>query len=78
MFRSIGTPAAIHFEWDDEESLLRIVASSPDDPAAFRIGVQRRAVIPQLLDHLGVSIEHTTTFPVTSDGPLSAIADKVR
>ena len=74
-FRSIGTPAAIHFEWDDEESLLRIVASSPDDPAAFHLGPQRRAVIPRLLDHLGVSIEQTTSLPATSDGPLSVIAD---
>lgn len=73
--RSIGTPAAIHFEWDDEDSLLRIVASSPDDPAAFHLGAQRRAVIPRLLDHLGVSIGQTTTLPITSDGPLSVIAD---
>ena len=76
-YRAIGEPRAVAFEWDDDESLLRISAASPESREASRLttGTKKRCSVTHLLSNLGVSIPHTVRIPVTPDGPLAIIAD---
>ena len=71
----LGAPVAVHFEWDDEEFLLRIVASSPDDPAAYRIPKNSAISVTGLFRQLGISVTGTTRIPVEKHSSLSAVAD---
>lgn len=75
--RNIGEPRAVAFEWDDEDALLRISAASPESPEASPLGksLTARVTVTALLRQLGVTVESTTRFPVTQDGPLAVIAD---
>ena len=71
----IGDPVAVFFEWDPDDSLLRIVASSPADPDSYRVGVRNRIGVKGLLGSLGVEVDKTGPHPVIADGPLAVIAD---
>lgn len=73
--RAMGEPVAVFFEWDADDSLLRVVASSPDDPASYRVGRALRASVHGLLEQIDVHVGETTAFPATPDGPLAVIAD---
>ena len=72
---SIGHPSAVHFEWDPDEHLLRIVASSPDDPAAYALTKAGRVSIAPILAVLPVEISEPVGPPTRADGPLALIAD---
>lgn len=72
---SLGDPAAVHFEWDDEACLLRIVASSPDDPAAYRLGRHGRVTVTGMIRDLGLHIGKTMQIPARRDTRVSTIAD---
>lgn len=73
----IGEPRAVAFEWDDEESLLRVSAAAPDAPEASPL--PRKAShgvrVTMLLKQLGVTVPETTRFPTRRDGPLAVILD---
>ena len=71
----LGQPVAIHFEWDPDEYLLRIVASSPDDPAAYVIPKNSALAVTGLFRQLGVKVTETTRIPVEKQGRLAGIAD---
>lgn len=75
LYESLGSPRAIHFEWDDDGSLIRIVAANPGDSGSYRICTNGEYTITDLIDAIGVSFLETTRVPTTSDGPLAAIAD---
>lgn len=74
-FRHMGGPAAIFFEWDDEDGLLRVVASAPADPAAYTVPQSRRIRIPGLAEALGLEFEAPDRIPVHRDGTFAVIAD---
>ena len=76
-YRAIGEPRAVAFEWDDDESLLRISAASPEsrESSPLTTGLKKRCSITNLLNSLGVSIPHTVRIPATPDGPLAVIVD---
>ena len=75
--RAIGEPRAIAFEWDDDASLLRISAASPESPEASRLPstMSHGVTVTALLRELGVSFPGTTRLAATPDGPLAIIAD---
>lgn len=73
--KHMGFPRAVFFEWDDEDSLVRIVASAPDDPAAYRVPQSRRLRIPGLLASLGVSAPEAVRIHAERDGTFAVIAD---
>ena len=72
---SFGKPSAVFFEWDEDECLLRIVASSTADPAARKLGEKGRVALGGVFTAIGVDIAEPCTIPVTADGPLALIAD---
>lgn len=72
---ALGDPVAVHFEWDSDDYLLRIVASSPDDPAAYPIPKTKRLSVGPMLADLGVRVTERTRIPVASDSRLSVVAD---
>ena len=72
---SIGEPSAVHFEWDPDEHLLRIVASSRDDPAAYALTKDGRVTIAPILTVLPIEISEPVGPPTRADGPLALIAD---
>lgn len=76
-WRALGEPAAIHLEWDPEEYLLRVVASSPDDPAAYELAQKRLKFGAQaLLRQLGLNYgTGTHRFPLTPTGRIALTAD---
>ena len=74
-FRHMGEPAAVFFEWDDEDSLLRVVASAPADPAAYTVPASRRVRVPGLAGTLGLTFSQPDRIPVTRDGSFAIIAD---
>lgn len=74
-YERMGEPRAVFLEWDDEASLMRLVASSPDDPSAYLVGTQARFCPSGALEAMGVDIPEATAFPVTPDGPLALIAN---
>ena len=76
-YQAIGEPRAVAFEWDDDESLLRISAASPESPEASNLttGTKKRCGVTYLLRSLGVSILHTVRIPAIPDGPLAVIVD---
>lgn len=71
----LGSPAAVHFEWDADECLLRIVASSPDDPAAYKVTKNGYLSVTGLFRQLGVQVRETVRIPVEKQGRLAGIAD---
>ena len=74
-FTALGEPAAVYFEYDDEEFKLAITASSPDDPAAYKLGKHRRIAISGLTRELGWAIQKTTKHPAQRRGRLSLVID---
>lgn len=72
---SIGNPSAVYFEWDPDDSLLRIVASSPDDPASYALTKGGRVSISPILAILPIQISEPVGPPTRADGPLALIAD---
>lgn len=73
----LGQPAAIHLEWDPDACHLRIVASSPDDPAAYPLTSARLKFGAQtLLRQLGLNYQTgTQRFPLAASGRLAPVAD---
>ena len=71
----LGDPAAIHFEWDPDQYLLRIVASSPDDPAAYRVPKNRYIAVTGVFRQLGIRVGETVRIPVEKQGRLAGVAD---
>ena len=74
-FRHMGEPTAIFFEWDDEDYLLRVVASAPADPAAYTVPASRRVRIPDLAQTLGLTFAQPDRIQVVRDGSFAIIAD---
>ena len=75
LHESLGSPTAVHFEWDADGSLIRVVAAQPEDVGAYRIRTNGEYTITDLLDAIGVCFPETTRAPAVSDGPVAAIAD---
>ena len=73
--RAIGSPRAVIFEWDEDEWLLRIVASSHADPASRLLPESGRLSIASVLRMIGVNVDVARTLPLKQDGPLALIAD---
>ena len=73
--QAIGNPRAVFFEWDEEEWLMRIVASSHADPASRLLPPSGRLSIASVLRMIGVDVDVARTIPLTKDGPLAVIAD---
>lgn len=73
--RALGDPTAVYLEWDDEEYLLRIVASSPDDPAAYVITkASGRISVTRIMRELGLTpAGHAYTTPAKPHGRLALI-----
>ncbi|GAA1333820.1 hypothetical protein GCM10009592_28380 [Brachybacterium rhamnosum] len=71
----LGSPVAVHFEWDADEYLLRIVASSPDDPAAYKLPKNGYLSVTGLFRQLGVKVNETMRIPVAKQGRLAGVAD---
>lgn len=72
---ALGHPTAVHFEWDDEMYRLRVVASSPDDPAARTLGRNGRLSVAAVFKMLGLEVSEPVSLHVTRDGPLAIILD---
>lgn len=71
----LGDPAAIALEWDPDEWLLRIVAASPDDPDAYRLGKTPRIGITGIARELGWMWDIAATIPVKPQGRTAVLAD---
>lgn len=72
----LGDPAAVVFMWDDEACILRITASSPEDPASYKLGnAHPRISITGVMRELGITVHDTTRIPVTRAGRLAVDAD---
>lgn len=65
----------IHFEYDDEKALLRIVASSPDDPASYALSGHGRVSVTGMLRDLGLRVTEATCIPVQPVSRLAIQAD---
>ena len=74
-YRWIGEPTAVHFEWDDEGALLRVVASSRDDRHAYPIDSQRRTTTGDLFKRLGLHHGENIHLLAVRDAPLALIVD---
>lgn len=72
---ALGHPEAVHFEWDDEGHLLRIVASNPDDPDSYKVPKSRRLGVATLLEDLDIEPTETSTVPLSRDTPGAVIAN---
>lgn len=74
--RALGEPAAIHLEWDDEDCLLRVVASSPDDRDAYPITKSNlRVSVTGIVREMGWDATTTRAFPGRRESRTSIIAD---
>lgn len=73
--QAIGNPRAVFFEWDEDEWLLRIVASSHADPASRLLPESGRLSIASVLRMIGVDVHEARTLPMARDGALALIAD---
>lgn len=73
--RALGDPAAVHFEFDDDKFLLRVVASNPEDPAAYAIPKTGRVSVTGMIRDLGVNVTTTTRIHARPAGRLALIAD---
>ena len=74
--RALGDPAAIHLEWDDDQMLMRIVVSSPEDPAAYKITKQNgRISVTGVLRELDLTPVETTVIPAKKDTRVSLVVD---
>lgn len=74
--RAMGEPVAVHLEWDDEECLLRVVASSPEDPAAYKLTPSSlRISVTGIVREMGWDASETRAFPGRRDSRLSVVAD---
>lgn len=74
--KALGDPAAVFLEWDDEDYLLRIVASSPDDPASYSIAKGTgRISVTRIMRELGLTpADRAYTTPAKPHGRLALIA----
>lgn len=70
-----GGAKHIHFEYEDETALLRIVASSPDDPASYALSGHGRVSVTGMLRDLGLRVTEATRIPVTAVSRLAVEAD---
>ncbi|WP_152353286.1 hypothetical protein [Brachybacterium subflavum] len=74
--KALGHPAAVYLEWDPDEYLLRIVASSPEDPAAYTLTKSTgRISVTGIMRELGIDTRTTRTVPVKPQGRVAVIAD---
>ena len=74
--KALGDPAAIHLEWDDDRMLMRIVSSSPEDPAAYKITARTgRISVTGVLRELDLTPVETTTIPAVKDTRVSLVVD---
>lgn len=74
--KALGDPVAIYLEWDDDRMLMRIVVSSPEDPAAYKITKQNgRISVTGVLRELDLTPVETTTIPATKDTRVSLVVD---
>lgn len=69
---ALGDPVAVFLEHDASEDLLRLVASSPDDPASYRIlkGTGRISVTHAARE-LGLSVKKVHAMPIVDRTRLS-------
>lgn len=76
-WKRLGEPAAAYLEWDPDTRHLRVVASSPDDPAAYELAQKRLKFGAQaLLRQLGLNYDAGThRFPLTPSGRIALTAD---
>ena len=73
---ALGDPAAIHLEWDDDRMLMRLVSSSPEDPAAYKITARTgRISVTGVLRELDLIPVETTTIPAVKDTRVSLVVD---
>lgn len=74
--KALGDPAAIHLEWDDDRMLMRLVSSSPEDPAAYKITARTgRISVTGVLRELDLTPVETTVIPATKDTRVSLVVD---
>ncbi|MCT1430593.1 hypothetical protein M3G50_07480 [Brachybacterium muris] len=74
--KALGDPAAIHLEWDGDRMLMRIVVSSLEDPAAYKITKQNgRISVTGVLRELDLIPVETITIPATKDTRVSLVVD---
>lgn len=59
----------------DEQALLRIVASSQDDPASYALSEHGRVSVTGMLRELGLRVTETTRIPVQPVSRLAIQAD---
>lgn len=73
---ALGDPAAIHLEWDGDRMLMRIVVSSLEDPAAYKITKQNgRISVTGVLRELDLTPVETTVIPAKKDTRVSLVVD---
>lgn len=73
---ALGDPVAVFLEHDASEDLLRLVASSPDDPASYRIlaGFLKgtgRISVTHAARELGLSVKKVHAMPIVDRTRLS-------
>lgn len=74
--KALGDPAAIHLEWDGDRMLMRIVVSSLEDPAAYKITKQNgRISVTGVLRELDLTPVETTVIPAKKDTRVSLVVD---
>lgn len=72
----LGDPIAVYLEWDEETSQMRIVASSLEDPAAYKVtGSTSRISVTRVLRELDLTPQHTMRFLARRDSRLSIVVD---
>lgn len=76
-YQAMGEPRALHFEWDPDDALIRLVSADPDAPDAHALppGMFKGLYVTELFYGLGIAIPETVRIPATPDGPLAVIAD---
>lgn len=73
--RALGSPSAVFFEWDEDSYRMRVVASSPDDPASRTLGKYRRLAVGDIFKMIGVEVRGSHPIRVVADGPVAVILD---
>lgn len=76
-YQAMGEPRALHFEWDPDDALIRLVSADPAEPDAHALppGMFKGIYVTEMFYGLGIAIPETVRIPVTPDGPLAVIAD---
>ena len=74
--KALGDPVAVYLEWDADAFLLRLVASSPEDPAAYTItkGTGRLSVTA-IMRELGLIPRDRYTAPGRPHGWQALVVD---